>query len=70
VSTRAGIPEHHGSAGRAADVSIHPILQHFFDFFSCDTMVGTVLHIAIRIVVQIPEDRFDSQGSGASIVDL
>src|SRR5947199_2165537 len=67
MAPHAGVPEHHGPAGRAADVSIHGIFQHFFDLFSRDAVVGTVLHIAIGNVVRVPEDRFDSQGSSASV---
>jgi hypothetical protein len=61
------------TTGRPVDrlmFSIHRTLKHLFDLFFGDTMVGTVLYIAIRIVVQVPEDSFEAHGASTLDAEL
>jgi hypothetical protein len=56
MSARACITENHRPARRPADFSIRRILEDFVDFFRGDAVLGTMLHVAIWIVIQVPDD--------------
>jgi hypothetical protein len=52
-------------AGRSRQVrrgrKIRRVLEHLF---FRDAVLGTVLHIAIRIVIEVPDDRIEWHGPG------
>ena len=56
VPTRARVTEHDGTPRRPANVCIRHILKHIFDLILRDAMRETMLHIAIRVIVQIPSN--------------
>jgi hypothetical protein len=47
VPARAGVSKDHGPARGSADVCVRRVLEHLFDFFLGDTMLGAVLDIAV-----------------------
>jgi hypothetical protein len=54
-----GVAEDHGPAGGAAHVRIGRVLEYLFNLFFRDAMAGSMLDIAIRVVVEIPDDRLE-----------
>jgi hypothetical protein len=43
--------------------------QHFLDFFLGDIMFSNVMHVATRIIVQVPEDLRESHHPFAVAID-
>src|SRR5438105_4884869 len=54
MSACAGFTEHHWPTGGPADVFVRRVLENFLDFFLGDTMLGTMLHVSSRVVVEAP----------------
>ena len=46
-----------------ARVFIRRALENFFDFFLGDTVLTAVLHVSIRIVVEIPNNEVEGHKS-------
>jgi hypothetical protein len=56
MSARAGVSKDHGSARRAADICVSRVLKYLFYFFFGDSMLGAMLHIAVGIIIEIPNN--------------
>jgi len=56
VSTSVGIAKYHWSTGRLAHILVDEVFEHFFDFFPRNAMLGTMLYVSARVVVEIPNN--------------
>ena len=56
VPARMRSPKENWITGRAAQVEILRIFQYLFDFFFRNSVFGTVICIAMRVVIKVPDD--------------
>ena len=61
MPARASVSEDHGTAGGPAGVYVRRVLEYLFNLLLRDTMLGTVLHVAIGVVIEIPDNRVEWQ---------
>src|SRR5262249_32973683 len=62
MPSRARASEDHGATRGSADIRVLRILQHLLNLLLGDAMFGAVLHIAVRVVIQVPEDCVNHHG--------
>jgi hypothetical protein len=64
----ARFSEENWAAGRTTGAAPIGKLQDFFDFLLRDAVLRDVLHISIRIIIQIPDDRRESHRRPSGII--
>jgi hypothetical protein len=64
------VAKHDASPGRSTDVSVGDVGKYLLYFFRRNAMLQTVLHVAIGIIVEIPDNLAVSHDTVAQGVVL